>query len=177
MRVGWHSPFKAKRNPQDSLLGKSSFCSRSPDERYCQLFICSEHFFDPGLKPLECIHWIRVSGNLPQIKFPMSLELKRPRITVQKICTKRFATLRILIPEYNQSTVDPEKKVDITRRHHWFPREWRLRNERRNSILMTRHNPDLGSTFHWLKKTVVTSRNVDYFIRLLVFDMSIEVDG
>ena len=26
-----------------------------------------------------------------------------------------------------------------------FPAKWRLRNERRNSILMTRHYPDLGS--------------------------------
>ena len=34
-------------------FGESSFCSRSPRERYCQSFICSEHTFDPGLKPLE----------------------------------------------------------------------------------------------------------------------------
>ena len=30
-----------------------------------------------------------------------------------------------------------------------FPAKWRLRNERRNSILMTRHYPDLGSTSDW----------------------------
>ena len=30
-----------------------------------------------------------------------------------------------------------------------FPAKWRLRNERRNSILMTRHYPDLGSASHW----------------------------
>ena len=41
------------RKPQDLLLGKNSCCSRSPSERYCQSFICSEHTFDPGLKPLE----------------------------------------------------------------------------------------------------------------------------
>ena len=40
------------RKPQGLLLGKSSFCSRSPSERYCQSFICSEHTSDPGLKPL-----------------------------------------------------------------------------------------------------------------------------
>ena len=40
------------RKPQGLLLGKNSFCSRSPGERYCQSFICSEHTFDPGLKPL-----------------------------------------------------------------------------------------------------------------------------
>ena len=32
-----------------------------------------------------------------------------------------------------------------------FPAKWRLRNERRNSILMTRHYPDLGSNSDWLK--------------------------
>ena len=41
------------RKPQDLLLGKNSCCSRSPSERYCQSFICSEHTFDLGVKPLE----------------------------------------------------------------------------------------------------------------------------
>ena len=30
-----------------------------------------------------------------------------------------------------------------------FPAKWHLRNERRNSILMTRHYPDLGSASDW----------------------------
>ena len=30
-----------------------------------------------------------------------------------------------------------------------FPAKWRLRNERRNSMLMTRHYPDLGCAFDW----------------------------
>ena len=30
-----------------------------------------------------------------------------------------------------------------------LPAKWRLRNERRNSILMTRHYPDLGSASDW----------------------------
>ena len=33
-----------------------------------------------------------------------------------------------------------------------FPAKWRLRNERRNSILMTRHYPDLGNASDWLKQ-------------------------
>ena len=41
------------RKPQDVPLGKNSFCSRSPSERYCQSFICPQHPFDPSLKPLE----------------------------------------------------------------------------------------------------------------------------
>ena len=32
-----------------------------------------------------------------------------------------------------------------------FPAKWRLRNECRNSILMTCHYPDLGSASDWLK--------------------------
>ena len=31
-----------------------------------------------------------------------------------------------------------------------FPAKWRLRNERGNTILMTRHYPDLGSASDWL---------------------------
>ena len=33
-----------------------------------------------------------------------------------------------------------------------FPAKWRLRNKRRNSILMTRHYSDLGSASDWLKQ-------------------------
>ena len=33
-----------------------------------------------------------------------------------------------------------------------FPTKWRLSNDWRNSILMTRHYPDLGSVSDWLKK-------------------------
>ena len=33
-----------------------------------------------------------------------------------------------------------------------FPSKWRLTNERRNSILRTRHYPDLGSASDWLKQ-------------------------
>jgi len=40
-----------------------------------------------------------------------------------------------------------EKTAEISRR--WFPCEMHLRNERRNSILMTRHYPDLGSGSDW----------------------------
>ena len=44
------------------------------------------------------------------------------------------------------------KAADILQRHHLhgFPAKWRQRNERRNSILMTRHYPDLGSASDWL---------------------------
>ena len=45
--------------------------------------------------------------------------------------------------------LDWPKSAHIARCHHWFPPEWRLWNERRNSILMTCHYPDLGSAFDW----------------------------
>ena len=47
----------------------------------------------------------------------------------------------------------PDKTDNIWRRHLWCPLEMTSenRNERRNSILMTRHYPDLGSSSDWLK--------------------------
>ena len=46
----------------------------------------------------------------------------------------------------------PEKTADILRRQHWFPLEMTSENERRNSILMTRHYLDLGSAAYRLKQ-------------------------
>ena len=40
----------------------------------------------------------------------------------------------------------------IWQRCHWFPCKWRLRNEHRNSILMTRHYPVLDSASGWLNQ-------------------------
>ena len=41
-----------------------------------------------------------------------------------------------------------------------FPSKWRLRNERRNSILMTRHYPDLGSASDWLNQISHAARPI-----------------
>ena len=41
-----------------------------------------------------------------------------------------------------------------------LPAKWRLRNERRNSILMTRHYPDLGSASHWLNQISHVARPI-----------------
>ena len=41
-----------------------------------------------------------------------------------------------------------------------FPAKWRLRNERRNSILMTRHYPDLGSASDWLNQISHAARPI-----------------
>lgn len=39
-----------------------------------------------------------------------------------------------------------------------FPAKWLLTNARRNSILVTFHQPDLGSAFYWLKQIFGTAR-------------------
>ena len=39
-----------------------------------------------------------------------------------------------------------------------FPAKWRLRNERRKTILLTRHYPDLGSASDWMKQ-ISTNQN------------------
>ena len=41
-----------------------------------------------------------------------------------------------------------------------FPTKWRLRNERRNSILMTHHYPDLGSASDWLSQISQMARPI-----------------
>ena len=41
-----------------------------------------------------------------------------------------------------------------------FPAKWRLRNERRNSILMTCHYPDLGSASDWLNQISHAARPI-----------------
>ena len=41
-----------------------------------------------------------------------------------------------------------------------FPAKWHLRNERRNSILMKRHYPDLGRASDWLKQIFHTARPI-----------------
>ena len=41
-----------------------------------------------------------------------------------------------------------------------FPAKWRLRKEGRNSILMTRHYPDVGSVSDWLNQISYTARSI-----------------
>ena len=41
-----------------------------------------------------------------------------------------------------------------------FPTNWRLRNERRNSILMTSHYPDLDSASDWVKQMSHSARPI-----------------
>ena len=52
------------RKPQDLLLGKSSFCSRSPSERYCQYIICLEHKLS-SLSNISCSLHAKHEAHLP----------------------------------------------------------------------------------------------------------------
>jgi len=76
--------------------------------------------------------------------------------TAQESRYKRFVpkSLRLCVFLFRNTINRPltqRKKLILQDVTTDFLAKWRLRNERRNSILMTRHNPDLGSTFHWLK--------------------------
>ena len=49
-----------------------------------------------------------------------------------------------------------------------FPAKWRLRNERRNFILMTRHYPDLSNASDWLNQISYAARPIRRTTRIWV---------
>ena len=49
-----------------------------------------------------------------------------------------------------------------------FLSNWRLRNERRNSVLMTRHYQNLDSASNWLKHISFTSRPITSTLQILL---------
>ena len=59
-------------------------------------------------------------------------------------CKKKTNEIKIIISLWKQPRFRDATTV--------FPTKWRLRNERRNSILMTCHCPDLGSASDWWKQ-------------------------
>ena len=61
---------------------------------------------------------------------------------------KRTALPSVTLAHYHGLRKQPTFREATT----GLPVKWRLRNERRNSILMTRHFPDLGSASDWLEK-------------------------
>ena len=74
------------------------------------------------------------------------------RIDFGPSCSKKFFFGELLTLLGPSSDALPEQTADIWRRYHWFPAKWRVRNERRNSILMTRHCSDLGSVSNWSRR-------------------------
>ena len=52
--------------------------------------------------------------------------------------------MKVLNSQFNEFGSQPQKTADILDATTGFPAKWRLRNDRKNSILMTRHYPDLG---------------------------------
>ena len=61
-----------------------------------------------------------------------------------------YTIIFVLMVCFIARVVSYMKTADILRCHHWFHPKCCLRMERRNSILMTYHFPDLGSTSDWL---------------------------
>ena len=62
----------------------------------------------------------------------------------------------------------PEKTADISPRRHWFPREMTSEQASANPILMTRHYPDVGSAFDWLKQISLAARQIRSTIHIWV---------
>ena len=60
-----------------------------------------------------------------------------------------------VFPKFNPLNRDTEGPYSLRKQPTFgdattcFPVKWRLRNEHRNSILITRHHPDLGSASDW----------------------------
>ena len=91
------------------------------------------------------------------------------KIRSTMLCLSGFKLYSRWVPLFNQQ---PEKTVDISRLHHWFlfPAKWPLRNERKSSILLTCHFPNLRIASDWMKQfagqSVVASQDVSCFLRL-----------
>ena len=67
---------------------------------------------------------------------------------------------RFLKPQSLLNLSAPEKTADISRGHNWFSREMTSEEQARNSILMTRHYPDLSSASYWLKQIPLVARPI-----------------
>ena len=61
------------RKPQDILLGKHSFYSRSHSDRYCQSVLCSEHTFEKTVPLSSAEEKIEVRKKYPShcLKFAL----------------------------------------------------------------------------------------------------------
>ena len=57
------------------------------------------------------------------------------------------------------------------------PAKWRLRNERRNPILMTRHYPDLGGASDWLKQISHAARPIRSTTQIWVIRHQYEISA
>ena len=92
--------------------------------------------------------WSRVSAELP--------------VVIQTNINQRY--LRVLLANLKSPKrylLWPEKRPDLSWCHHRpFSAKWRLRNNCRNSILMTCHYPDLGSPSDWLNQISHAARPI-----------------
>ena len=64
---------------------------------------------------------------------------------------KNVLFFKCLHPRFSLKKNSQRKQPTVGDATTGFPAKWRLRNERRKTILMTRHYPDLGSTSDWFE--------------------------
>ena len=99
--------------------------------------------------PQECESVIRkVFVN----SFTARRQLLNQQRTTWKVITNYWFCLKISLSRKAIVLLPPRKQTTFCDATNGFPANWRLRNKRRNSILMTRHYPDLGSASDWLKQ-------------------------
>ena len=77
--------------------------------------------------------------------------IKTAHNSSQDICCQLRSVLRSNFQQEKWVFCDsPKKQPTFSDATTGFPAKWRLRNEPRNSVLMTSHYPDLGSASDWL---------------------------
>ena len=76
-----------------------------------------------------------------------------PRMGYLRLSLFFLTSQPALITYYNLKYSSLRKQTTFCNATNGFSAKWRLRNERRNAILMTCHYPDLGSASDWLKQT------------------------
>ena len=91
---------------------------------------CEHNFwYDHFLSSLNLTGWSSIDLVWEKL-FDNHYRVKCPKISLRSVSLKKP-------PKFGDATTG-------------FPAKWRLRNERKNSILMMHHNPDLDSASDWL---------------------------
>ena len=76
-----------------------------------------------------------------------------PRMGYMRLSLFFFASQPAFFIYYNLKYPSLRKQTTFGDATNGFSAKWRLRNERKNSILMTCHYPDLGGASDWLTQT------------------------
>ena len=102
--------------------------------------------------------WGIISGLLTSVF--VTINLNYILLTLSVKITSLYEPTNTERTNHLHETWCPEKTADISGRQHWLPTKRRLKNERRNSIPMTCHFPDLGSASDWLQQISLAVRPI-----------------